>query len=74
MRLARFLRVIVPVILLIAVFPATAFAEVTHENLGEALPLWSCLPFVGMLLSILAYRIGFWRKNLPEELLRDLKG
>ena len=29
---------------------------------------------VGMLLSILAYRIGFWRKNLPEELLRDLKG
>ena len=52
MRLGRFLRVIVPVILLIAVFPATAFAEVTHENLGEALPLWSCLPFVGMLLSI----------------------
>jgi hypothetical protein len=36
MRLGRFLRVIVPVILLIAVFPATAFAEVTHENLGEA--------------------------------------
>jgi len=24
----------------------------THVNLGEMLPLWSCLPFAGMLLSI----------------------
>ena len=23
-----------------------------HANLGEVLPLWSCLPFIGMLLSI----------------------
>ncbi|MFH1075253.1 MAG: sodium:proton antiporter [Pseudomonadota bacterium] len=29
-----------------------AAAEHSHENLGEQLPLWSCIPFVGMLLSI----------------------
>ncbi len=33
------------------VAPAAA-ADHGHGNLGETLPLWSCLPFAGMLLSI----------------------
>ena len=53
MRRVRFLKVTALAALLLIVFPAFSFAaEVTHENLGEHIPIWSCLPFVGMLLSI----------------------
>ncbi len=40
--------------ILTAVVPVTAaeHAAAAHGELGELLPLWSCLPFAGMLLSI----------------------
>lgn len=67
MRRVRFMTVISFVMLLCAAFPASAFAaEVSHENLGEHLPLWSCIPFVGMLLSIAIFplvREEWWEKR-----------
>ncbi|MDD2217509.1 MAG: sodium:proton antiporter [Eubacteriales bacterium] len=51
---------------------ATVFASgngvvVTHSNIGEYLPVWSIIPFVGMLLSIAILPLvkpHFWEKNL----------
>ncbi len=46
-----------------------AFASGGHghvENLGETLPLWSCIPFVGMLLSIAVLPLvkgEWWEEN-----------
>ena len=40
--------------------------EVSH-HLGEALPLWSCIPFVGMLLSIAIFPLvkpEWWEHNM----------
>jgi Na+/H+ antiporter NhaD/arsenite permease-like protein len=40
-------------IILMTAFPAAAAEHgATHPDLGPSMPLWSCLPFVGMLLSI----------------------
>ena len=30
-----------------------------HQDLGEVLPLWSCIPFAGMLLSIALFPLAF---------------
>lgn len=39
--------------ILITAFPATAAEHAAvHPDLGPSMPLWSCLPFAGMLLSI----------------------
>jgi Na+/H+ antiporter NhaD/arsenite permease-like protein len=41
----------------------------TEESLGATLPLWSCLPFVGILLSIAVFplvRPHFWHKHYPK--------
>ncbi len=49
-----------PILAVMAAFPVPAaehaenagHAAVAHANIGELLPLWSCIPFAGMLLSI----------------------
>ncbi len=41
--------------------------EAAHEIVNEALPIWSIIPFVGMLLSIAIFplvRPEFWEKNM----------
>ncbi|MBE6031914.1 MAG: sodium:proton antiporter [Clostridiales bacterium] len=46
---------------------AHAAGEITHHNLGEHLPLWSCIPFVGMLLSIAIFPLvkpHWWEHNM----------
>ncbi len=45
---------------------AMAATEVTHENIGQVLPIWSIIPFVGMLLSIAIFPLvkpEWWEKN-----------
>jgi len=40
-----------------------------HINLGEILPLWSCIPFAGMLLSIALFPLmapEFWHHNFGK--------
>lgn len=40
-----------------------------HENLGEILPLWSCIPFAGMLLSIALCPLllpNFWHHHFGK--------
>jgi Na+/H+ antiporter NhaD/arsenite permease-like protein len=40
-----------------------------HENLGEVLPLWSCIPFAGMLLSIALFPLlapDFWHHHFGK--------
>ncbi|MDR0850953.1 MAG: sodium:proton antiporter [Clostridiales Family XIII bacterium] len=47
--------------------PTTAFAAEAGESLGLQLPVWSIIPFVGMLLSIALiplFKPEWWEKNL----------
>lgn len=40
-----------------------------HENLGERLPLWSCIPFAAMLLSIALFPLlapNFWHHHFGK--------
>jgi Na+/H+ antiporter NhaD/arsenite permease-like protein len=40
-----------------------------HPNLGEGLPLWSCIPFAGMLLSIALFPLlapDFWHHHFGK--------
>ena len=40
-----------------------------HDNLGEVLPLWSCIPFAGMLLSIALFPLlapDFWHHHFGK--------
>ncbi|MBI9082231.1 MAG: sodium:proton antiporter [Desulfobacterales bacterium] len=44
-------------------------AEPGHDHLGEILPLWSCIPFAGMLLSIALFPLmapGFWHHHFGK--------
>ncbi|MCF8052947.1 MAG: sodium:proton antiporter [Desulfobacterales bacterium] len=44
-------------------------ADHGHGNLGEILPLWSCLPFAGMLLSIALFPLfapAFWHHHFGK--------
>ena len=59
-----------------------------HANLGEVLPLWSCIPFAGMLLSIALFPLlapefwhhhfgkvsAFWAATLAVPFLAVFKG
>ena len=48
---------------------AGAHAEPAHANLGELLPLWSCLPFACILLSIALFPLivpGFWHQHFGK--------
>ncbi len=45
----------------------TAEHAITHANIGEYLPVWSIIPFVGMLLSIAIFPLvkpHFWEHNM----------
>lgn len=40
-----------------------------HEAIGAELPLWTCIPFAGILLSIAIFPImapGFWHHHFPK--------
>jgi Na+/H+ antiporter NhaD/arsenite permease-like protein len=40
-----------------------------HDQLGKDLPLWTCVPFAGILLSIALFPImapGFWHHHFPK--------
>lgn len=48
---------------------ALASAEGGHANLGEVLPLWSVIPFIGILLSIALFELvapRFWHHNFGK--------
>lgn len=64
----RNLRILVAVLLLVMCTGLLAFAETGHhDNLGKELPLWSCIPFVGMLLSIAIFPLvkpHWWEMNM----------
>lgn len=56
----------------IFIFSQVAFAtsgETTHAiNLGQVLPIWSCIPFIGLLLCIAIFPLvkpEWWEKNQP---------
>jgi Na+/H+ antiporter NhaD/arsenite permease-like protein len=49
--------------------PAKTDAGHGHENLGEILPLWSCIPFACMLLSIALFPLvapNFWHHHFGK--------
>lgn len=54
-------------LLLLILSASAVFAEAEGEsNIGETLPIWSCIPFVGMLLSIAIFPLvkpEFWERN-----------
>ncbi len=68
--------------------PAPSHNAHGHENLGEQLPLWSCIPFAGMLLSIALFPLlfphfwhhhfgkvsGFWAASLALPFLMIYRG
>ena len=54
--------------------PAVFADEAAHEAVSEALPVWSIIPFVGMLLSIAIFPLvkpEWWEKILAGE--KDLE-
>ncbi len=65
-----------------------AHGQESHENLGERMPLWSCIPFACMLLSIALFPLSapefwhhhfakvtaFWAATLAVPFLIALKG
>jgi Na+/H+ antiporter NhaD/arsenite permease-like protein len=56
---------------MVLVIPAWAIAETAHEgaSLGELLPVWSGLPFVGILLSIALFPLfapQFWHHHFGK--------
>jgi Na+/H+ antiporter NhaD/arsenite permease-like protein len=56
-------------LLLPALAAASSGAETTGEHLGQILPLWSIIPFVGILLSIAIFPLlapEFWHHHFPK--------
>ena len=56
---------IIIAIVVMAIVSMVSTDEISHE-LGSALPLWSCIPFVGMLLSIAIFPLvkpEWWERN-----------
>lgn len=61
-------------IILLFIFPSIAFAgnaatSIDHSNIGSVLPLWSIIPFVGILLSIALMPLwtpNFWHHHFPK--------
>lgn len=50
-------------------FASTAAADIKPVNIGAILPLWSVLPFVGILLSIALFPLltpQFWHHHFPK--------
>lgn len=51
------------------IFPLNCFAEKAAMNIGAVLPLWSILPFAGILLSIALMPLflpHFWHHHFPK--------
>lgn len=62
-------RILSAVSILSLVLPANVFAKEAAENIGTILPLWSVLPFVGILLSIALLPLvlpRFWHLHFPK--------
>jgi Na+/H+ antiporter NhaD/arsenite permease-like protein len=61
-------------IILLFIFPSIAFAgnaatNIDHSNIGSVLPLWSIIPFAGILLSIALMPLWtphFWHHHFPK--------
>ncbi|MFH2074606.1 MAG: sodium:proton antiporter [Pseudomonadota bacterium] len=50
-------------------FASAAAAKITHADIGTILPLWSALPFAGILLSIALFPLfapKFWHHHFPK--------
>jgi Na+/H+ antiporter NhaD/arsenite permease-like protein len=65
---------ILPVIVLLFILPSIAIAGtkatiIDYNNIGSILPLWSIIPFVGILLSIALMPLltpHFWHHHFPK--------
>ncbi len=63
-----------PATILLFIFPSIALAGVTatnidYNNIGHILPLWSIIPFIGILLSIALMPLWtprFWSHHFPK--------
>jgi Na+/H+ antiporter NhaD/arsenite permease-like protein len=56
-------------LLLPALAVASSSAETSGEHLGQILPLWSIIPFIGILLSIAIFPLvapEFWHHHFPK--------
>lgn len=64
----RNLKILGVALLMVMCTGLLAFGETgNHENLGNELPIWSCIPFVGMLLSIAIFPLvkpHWWEHNM----------
>lgn len=61
----KLLRIGLITVLLLALSTICVFAN-QESNVGETLPIWSCIPFVGMLLSIAIFPLvcpEWWENN-----------
>jgi Na+/H+ antiporter NhaD/arsenite permease-like protein len=57
------------IFIFLVILPATCFAEETVKDIGSIMPLWSILPFVGILLSIALMPLivpHFWHHHFPK--------
>lgn len=53
----------------VGTFASEAVGAEGHGSIGEALPLWSVLPFAGILLSIALFPLAaphFWHRHYPK--------
>ncbi len=58
-----------PLVVLLLIIPVTCFAQQAGMNIGAVLPLWSILPFAGILLSIALMPLflpHFWHHHFPK--------
>lgn len=65
----KVIKLLIPFIGIVLCSGTLAFAssEGGHENLGNHLPIWSCIPFIGMLLSLAIVPLikpHWWEHNL----------
>jgi len=57
------------ILIFLVILPATCFAKETTRDIGSILPLWSILPFIGILLSIALMPLivpHFWYHHFPK--------
>ena len=65
----KILTLLTSAISLVMMYPQFAFASdasASSSELGSRLPIWSCIPFVGMLLSIAVIPLikeEWWERN-----------
>ncbi len=67
--MTRKLNILYITLLFCVIIPYTCLASENSTNLGSLLPLWSVLPFVGILLSIALIPLAFphfWHNHFPK--------